>query len=116
MQRYAYRLTGGAVRRCNRANVRLVSDGAIVYAFETPPNLVNDGRWYVHEHLTEVPEGALTYSRFEAWFDVPGLALCSWRDAAAQRRLRRARDRDPRGRLGPRSRRAQDVERATQRA
>jgi hypothetical protein len=127
VHRYAYRLTGGAVRRCNAVNLRLVSDGAVAYAFEPAGDIVNDGRWYVHEHETEVPKAALTYARFEAWFEVPGLARLAWGDlwdprpagAVARRArtlhpLRGAGDRDPRARIGPGPRHAQDIERATQ--
>ena len=74
VQRYAYRLVGGAVQRTNTVNLRLVCGGAVVHVFDSGPAVVNDGRWYVHEHRTDVARGALTYARFEAWFDVPGLA------------------------------------------
>jgi hypothetical protein len=110
VHRYAYRLTGGAVGDRSAVNVKLVSDGATAHVFDTPRDLVNDGRWYVHEHETGVPKDALTYARFEAWFDVPGLARRAWSDLWHAAPSRGARDRDARARVGPRPRHAQDVE------
>lgn len=114
VHRYAYRLTGGAVRRGNTVNIKLVCGGAVAYVFDTPRDVVNDGRWYVHEHATDVPKDALTYARFEAWFDVPGLADRVWGDLWQPSASRGARDRDPRARVRPGSGNAQDVERSAE--
>ena len=110
VQRYAYRLTGGVVGRRSAVNVKLVSDGATAHVFDSPRDLVNDGRWYVHEHATDVPKDALTYARFEAWLDVPGLARVAWDGLWRPAPSRGARDRDARARVGSRPRHAQDVE------
>ena len=101
-------------------NLKLVSDGAVMHVFDSPGDVVNDGRWYVHEHETDVPKRALTYARFEAWFDVPGLAGLLWRPRVAPAAGQvapspRAGDRDARARIRPRARHAQHVERAAER-
>lgn len=65
MHRYLYRLWGGEVRADCSLSLELVSDGSVVYEFDTQEPIVNDGRWYIHEHTTLVPKAALTYARFE---------------------------------------------------
>jgi len=96
VHRYAYRLTGGPVRLRNAVNLRLVSDGAVGHLFHSPREVVNDGRWYVHDHDTDVARTALTYARFEAWFDVPGLAGLMLGDVRPSARPPRARRQDAR--------------------
>jgi hypothetical protein len=114
VHRYAYRLTGGAVGRRSTVNVKLVTDGATAHVFDSQRDLVNDGRWYVHEHETHVRKDALTYARFEAWFHVPGLARVAWDELWCPGPSRGARDRDARARVGPGPRHAQDVEGAAE--
>jgi hypothetical protein len=58
---------------------------------------------------------ALSYARFEAGFDVPGLVDLARADLLAPA-SRGPRDRDPRARVRPRAGNAQDVERAAKRA
>ncbi len=111
VDRYALRLTGGHVMPGNTFNARLVSAGRIIHVFDSTGDVVNDGRWYVHEHETRVPEGGLTYARFEAWFEVPGIARLA---RATVRELRMARDRNAGACIGARARRADDVERAAE--
>ena len=113
---YAYRLTGGVIRRGNAVRLKLVSDGAVVHVFDRPHDVVNDGRWYIHEHRTDVSASALTYARFEAWFEVPGLAGRVLGELRQPAPSGGTRDRDARARVRARAGNAQHVERATKRA
>ena len=113
VHRCAFRLTGGHVMPGNTFNARLVSAGRIIHVFDSTGDVVNDGRWYVHEHETRVPEGGLTHARFEARFEVPGIARLA---RSTVRELRMARDRNAGACIGARARRSDHVERESPRA